>query len=177
MNETLIGGQFCKDEIEPGLIPAASQVLTEHERDLLWRLFTEIGEHWENVYEDRRRGVFDSSNLRSAWLEFIEAKTTQEPRYTAEYSNAATAIEELIDDYGEQEAFRLLFFEHGIPDGLPTTRVAHAKRYVVDEFIRVQIIASGHKKFKANNYRGYIGGSRYTRTSRVTAYQPDKDAS
>ncbi|MCG8404140.1 MAG: hypothetical protein MI923_02970 [Phycisphaerales bacterium] len=178
MNESetveLIGGPFCHDKIDPGLIPTEDQVLTEHEREVLWQMFEEIGRCWENVFSPRR-GVYDSSNLRSSWLEFIEAKTTHEPSYVAEYSNAVTAIEELVDLYGREDAHKRLFLENGIEMGPPLTRIAHAKRYVVDEFIRLQVVASGHKAFGGANYAGYIGGSRYTLSPRVRAYRPDKE--
>ncbi len=77
--------------------------------------------------------------------------------------------------YGHEDAFRRLFLENGIPDGPPTTRLAHAKTYVIDEFIRVQVVASGFKGFAqpaSLNYKGYVGGSRYIETPRVRAYQP-----
>ena len=170
----LIGGPVCRGPLEPGLIPVEDQILTEHERDMLWDLFQEIGKCWQNVREPSP-GNFDSSNLRSTWLEFIEAKTTQEPSYVAEYSNAVSVIEELVDIYGKEDAFKRLFLENGIPQGLPLTRIGHAKRYVVDEFIRVQVTGSGFKHFGGRNYKGYLGGSRYTIGGQVRAYRQDEE--
>ncbi|MCG8448153.1 MAG: hypothetical protein MI725_01060 [Pirellulales bacterium] len=170
-----IGGPYCQDTVNPGLIQVEAHVLTEHQRDMLWQLFKEIGQCWENVFSPKK-GVYDSSNLRSSWLEFIEAKTTQEPSYIAEYVNAVMVIEELVDLFGREAAYKRLFLENGInQDEPPLTRIAHAKRYVVDEFIRMQVIAGGHKAFGGANYAGYIGGSRYTLGPRVRAYQPTKE--
>ena len=170
----LIGGPFCQDSLEPGLIPVEAQVMTERERDVLWEMFVAIGVCWENVFEPTP-GHFNSSNLRSTWLEFIQAKTTQEPSYVGEYSNAATVLEELIEIYGKEDAYERLFLRNGIPDGVPRTRIAHAKRYVVDEFIRVQVTASGFKAFGGRNYKGYLGGSRYTIGGQVRSYKPDSE--
>lgn len=169
-----IGGPFCKDSLEPGLIPMEAQILTERERYVLWELFTAIGDCWQNVFEPTP-GRFDSSNLRSTWLEFMEAKTTQEPSYVGEYSNAATVVDELVEIYGKPDAFDRLFLANGIPPGLPLTRLAHAKRYVVDEFIRVQVTGSGFKPFGGRNYKGYLGGSRYTIDGQVRSYKPESE--
>lgn len=173
-----IGGPFCSEEIDAGLIQTEAHVLTERERDTLWRLFEEIGRCWKNVFKSETDGkdVYDSSNLRSSWLEFIEAKTTQPPSYVAEYQNAVSVVEELIDLYGDG-AFRRLFLESGINQSEPPqSRIAHAKRYVVDEFIRMQVIAGGFKAFGNNkNYAGYIGGSRYKLSPRVRAYRPNEE--
>ena len=76
------------------------------------------------------------------------------------------------------EAYRQLFLQNGIPAGPPVTRLAHAKRYVIDELIRVQVVAGGFKGFVSPspaNYNGYVGGSRYNRLPRVVAYEPGTD--
>lgn len=163
--DNLIGGPFSRTTIDPGLLPVEQQQLTEHQRAVLWTLFRQIGRCWGNV-------VSDSANLKSTWTEFIEVRTTTEPSYTGEYANAVSVLEDLIEMYGEQNAFTLLFLRSGVPEGPPMTRLAHAKRYVVDEFIRVQVTAGGFKSFGARNYKGYLGGSRYNRTPRVRAYRP-----
>ena len=162
----MIGGDYCKDGLDPKLLPAEDAALTEHERKMLWRLFVEIGRCWDNV-------IHDSANLHSTWHELIDAKTNREPTYIAEYSNAVCCVEELIEMYGESNAFSLLFLRNGIPAGPPATRLAHAKHYVVDEFIRAQVLASGFKSWKGKNYKGYIAGSRYRRLPTVRAYEPN----
>ncbi len=165
-----IGGGVSKAQVEPGLIPAESNILTERQRDRLWELLIEIGQNWRT-----RRGAYDTANLRSSWLEFIDAKTSYEPSYVGEYINAAEVLNELIDMYGRDAAYSKLFFESGIEPGSTDTRIGHLKRFVVDEFIRMHITAGGHKSFGGENYHGYLGGSRYTRTPRVRAYARESE--
>lgn len=165
--DELIGGEFCRAPLDPRLLPQEQQELTQHERDRLWQLFQRIGLFWNDLFYQNT----DSSNLKSSWLEFIEAKTRSEPTYIGEYSNAVEVVEELIEVYGADPAYTLLFLKSGIPPGPPTTRLAHAKKYVVDEFIRVNIVASGFKSFGGKNYKGYIGGSRYNLRARVRHYE------
>src|SRR5205807_4480795 len=118
-----IGGAYCLAKLDAGLIVGEGQFLTERERNALWRLFKEIGRCWNDVLND-------SENLKSSWLEFIEARTTTSPSYVAEYSNAVLVIDELLEMYGEKEAFARLFLSSGIqPKDAPLTRLAHAKRY------------------------------------------------
>jgi len=158
-----LGGKFCNAPLDPRLLTQPGQELTELERNKLWRIFQEIGLCWEDLFVKAR----DSANLKSSWLDFIEAKIHTEPTYAAEYSNAVSCVDELIEMYGESEAFRRLFLENGIPNGPPATRLAHAKKYVIDEFVRVNVIASGFKSFGGKNYKGYLGGSRYNIRARV----------
>lgn len=168
-----IGGQVCQTPLKPGLLTGEGQQLTPYERNALWNVFVQIGACWDNVRND-------AVGLKSSWLEFIDAKTTIAPSYTAEYSNAVLVVDELIAQYGEDDAFDRLFFRNGIPDSPPLTRLAHAKKYVVDEFIRVQIVASGFRGFggknRGKNYNGFVRGSRYNWTERVRSFDPKKDA-
>lgn len=165
----VIGGNFCHAKLDPRLIPQEQQELTQYERDQLWRLFQRIGLCWNDLFHKSK----DSSNLKSSWLEFTEAKTTTEPAYIGEYSNAVEVVDELVELYGKDTAYTLLFLKNGIPGGPPTTRLAHAKKYVIDEFIHVNIVASGFKSFGGKNYKGYIGGSRYNLQARVREYESD----
>lgn len=163
-----IGGPISLGTVAATLIDPEDKQLTDLERDRLWEIFVEIGRCWGNLEED-------SLGVRSSWLEFLHAKTHDEPSYVGEYANAIAVVQELVQIYGREHAFTLLFLRNGIPAGPPTTRLAHAKRYVVDEFIRVQVSAGGFKGFSRPhpvNYRGWIGGSRYNRLPRVRAYVP-----
>ncbi|MGZ6992284.1 MAG: hypothetical protein ACXVKJ_14310, partial [Ilumatobacteraceae bacterium] len=111
--------------------------------------------------------------------------------YVAEYENALGVVEELVALYGKPAAFTKLFLDNGIPkvvaNGYPVvnldTRLAHAKHFVVDEFIRVQVVAGGFKQFiepkptKVRpdyivNYNGFVAGSRFNRIIPVRSYEP-----
>lgn len=187
--DTSIGGDFCKSTIGPTLLPHEGQELTPRERKILWVLFQSIGHTWKDLHWAAK----DSSTLKSSWLEFIEAKTGTDPSYAAEYSNAVQCIEELRFIYGsecetdddpltmEHPLFTKLLLENQIPKGPPLTRIAHAKKYVVDEFIHVNIVASGFKSFgekgsRGRNYKGYLGGSRFNIRARVRDYDPKEGA-
>jgi hypothetical protein len=164
----LIGGQVCHLQVPATLIDPEDNLLTFREREKLWGIFIEIGQAWENMGDK-------SANVKSSWLEFIHAKTAQQPSYVGEYANAIAVVQELETMYGREQAFQKLFFDSGIPDGPPTTRLAHAKVYVINEFIRMQVVAGGFKGFvkpTALNYKGYVGGSRYNLESRVRDYEP-----
>lgn len=153
----MIGNVICQDKVDSGLLPGDGQELTHRNRELLWRLFVEIGRCWKNV-------KWDSSNLKSSWLDLIKSKVETAPSYTGEYINATYVVQELIDMYGEKDAFYKLFLDNGIPPGPPTTLLAHATKYVIDEFIKMQVLASGFKHFGGpnSNYHGYVKGSRYS---------------
>lgn len=163
----LIGGAFCADEIGAGMIVGEGQHLTDRERDGLWRLFQQIGRAWDCAKHD-------SLEVRSSWLEFVEAKSTVSPSYTGEYSNAVLVCAELEEVHGG-EAYDRLFFGNGIPPGPPMTRLAHTKRFVADEFMSVQIAAGGFKSFGDLNYKGFVGGSRFNIQARVRTWPPDPE--
>jgi len=160
----MIGGSICGEPLPPGLLPGDGQSLSTEYQEVLWRLFVEIGKCWHNV-------LWESSNLKSSWLEMVQAKTTVAPSYVQEYINAVYVVRELMDMLGD-DAFDQLFLHNGIPPGPPTTRLAHAKKYVIDEFITMQVMASGFKHYGGKNYHGYIKGSRYNLVPPVRTYVP-----
>jgi hypothetical protein len=190
----MIGGEVCKQPLASQVLPAEPRELTRAEIDGLWRIFVAIGTVWKNT-------VHESAGLKSSWLEFLTAKTMIRPSYVAEYMNALEVVEELIKMYGETEAFEKLFLTNGKPvvkphfkdrddnpitkNDIPNkvdTRLAHAKHFVVDEFIRVQIVAGGFKNFirphqteirpeNIVNYNGFIAGSRFNRIKPVRPYE------
>ena len=165
----MIGGTICQSQVPAPLIDQEDKRLSIQERDALWDIFVEIGHSWKNLPDD-------SANVKSSWLDFIKAKTESEPSYAGEYASAIAVVQELVAMYGRDQAFWRLFLDNRIPEGPPTTRLAHAKHYVIDEFIRVQIVASGFKGFvqpSSLNFKGYVGGSRYNQTPRVRAYEPN----
>ena len=165
--DAMIGGVFSHDAVPAQLLDHEDDFLPVAVLDGLWNIFVEIGRCWNNLDND-------SAGVRSSWLEFIEAKTTRPPSYVGEYCNAVSVVQELVEVFGSG-AFVLLFLKSGVPEGPPTTRLAHAKRYVVDEFIRMQIVASGFRGFVAPpslNYNGFIRGSRFNENPRARMYDP-----
>jgi hypothetical protein len=158
----MLGGEYCNTVVPAELLPGDLQQLTAHEMAALWRIFQAIGRTWECSRAQ-------SMNIASDWREFVHAKTTVAPSYTGEYSNAVSCVSEMILMYGEDEAYRKLFLEHGMqyPPGPPLTRLEHCKVYVVNEFIRVQVSKEGFKSWQGSNYKGYIGGSRFNRKPRA----------
>lgn len=173
-DKEVIGGKVSNDKLSAGLIFAEGQELTYQNKEALWKIFQAIGIAWDNT-------VYNSNNQRSSWFEMIKAKTENAPNYTGEYVNAIYVMEELYKMYGEEEAFHKLFFESKIdPQAPPTTRLAHCKIYVVNEFIRMQVVGGAFKSWgnknggeRGKNYHGYIGGSRYNRSARVRDYEID----
>lgn len=167
----MIGGTISKDAAPATLIDPEADSITSLTRESLWEIMVAIGHAWGNLEDD-------SVAVRSSWLEFIRAKVEQPPSYAGEYQNAVAVLQELKGLYGDQ-AFHKLFFEAGIPPGPPVTRLAHAKHYVVDELIRMQVVASGFRGFarpSSFNYKGFVGGSRYNRLPRVRRYEPEGTA-
>lgn len=181
MTTTIIGGEVCRQRLTSALLPSEPRALTQTEIAGLWRIFVAIGTIWENT-------VYDSAGLKSSWLEFLTQKTRIQPSYVAEYVNALVVVEELRAMYST-EAFAKLFLDNGLPrDSMGCTMIAldtrlgHAKHFVVDEFIRVQIVAGGFRNFirpqtagiRAENnvnYNGYISGSRFNRIKPVRPYE------
>lgn len=178
---TMIGGELGKQRLGSQLLAAEPRELTRTEIDGLWRIFVAIGTVWKNT-------VHASAGLKSSWLEFLSEKTRIQPSYVAEYTNALRVVDELIGIYkSDTEAFERLFLDHGIPVNSLDTRLAHAKHFVVDEFIRVQIVAGGFKDFirpeqtsgirpeNVVNYNGFIAGSRFNRIKPVRTYEEPRE--
>ena len=171
----MIGGKLCNTQVNPSLFNSSGQSLTPYEMVRLWNIFQAIGITWGDLHPNKQ----DSSNLKSSWLDFLQSKTNSDPSYVAEYSNAVCCIDELVEMYGNDDAFQKLFFDNNIPDTLTMTKLAHAKKYVIDEFIRVNVVASGFKSFggpdnHGKNYKGYLGGSRYNLRARVKSFETIK---
>lgn len=176
--------------VGPEQIPCLPESLSKQQIEQLWVIFEHIGENWKDTYNQ-------SKNLRSSWLEMIKVKTENHPSYYAEYANAIAVMAELSDIYGEAEAYRKIFFEYKIPIKKTdpknpdlSTLLSHCKYFVVNEFIRMQVLAGGFKHFggqskqnefnktikvKGVNYRGFIKGSRYASHGLVRTYNPSSE--
>src|SRR5262245_53527600 len=132
----MIGDAVSKEELATFLLPSKPGQPPADELAGLWELFAQIGKTWGTDGDD-------PLYQRSQWLEFIAAMTDQEPSYLAEYRNALLVLAELRRLYGEG-MWPKLFFEHGV-SGPPTTRLAHLRKFVVEEFIKVWLTSGGFK--------------------------------
>ena len=83
----MIGDAVAKEELAPFLLPSAVGPLTPDEVAGLWQLFAQIGKTW---------GADNDNPLyqRSQWLEFLAAKTEQEP--PAEFSVIPGALKVVV---------------------------------------------------------------------------------
>ncbi len=162
---------FHQEVVGKDLLAAEPGSLPEGLEDFLWELLDEIGKRWNFKAP--------SSGTRSSWTEFVTLRCETKPSYLEEYRNAQEVVESLavsgsMDRVGD-------LFNHTSPRKLDehSTRIDHAKKLVIDEFLTVRIVAGGFREFggrnkRAYNYNGFIRGTRYNRVMRVRAYQPEK---
>lgn len=148
----MIGGAVCKEDVGANFLVATSQELSTDVLSVLWLLFEAIGKTWMNSS--------DSSSYKPQWNEFINLRITSSPNYEGEYLNAYSVINELVDIYGQEEAFTKLLLNIEHTDGDTGNRLAHTKKYVVNEFIKVYLTSGGFKEFGSRNYNSFIGGLR-----------------
>lgn len=147
----MIGGPISRQEFPIRLLPSNPGRLAAGQVEGLWEVFVHIGKTWGAPEEE-------PLYQRSQWLEFLNVKTEQEPSYLAEYRSGLEVLNELERLHGEGR-WQKLFFEHGVT-GPPTTRLAHLRVFVVEEFIKVWLTSGGFKSYGAGNYNSYISGSR-----------------
>jgi hypothetical protein len=141
-------------ELPPDLLPSPIGELEPDQIERLWSVFVAISDAWGDRHTDVKA-------QRSQWLEFLQLRTRQAPSYLEEYRNAVRVIDALEAAHPGQ-AMKTALFASGVkPEDAPTTSLAHFKRYVVDEFIRVWLATGGFRSFGGGNYNGYISGSRF----------------
>lgn len=147
----MIGGPFAREATPHYLLPSNTDALAAEDIDPLWAVVRAIHAAWGDP-------VVDPLHFRSQWLEFVTTRAEQQPSYLAEYRSAARVLSELNAVHGD-DMWLKLFHEHGGP-GLET-RLGHLRKYVVEEFIRVWLAAGGFRAYGAENYNGYVSGSRF----------------
>lgn len=167
---------YSSEAVASGMFRAAAGALEPRHIDQLWMIFKGIGDHWSNT-------SMDSAGQKSSWTEFVMLRCEQKPSYIAEYHNAIAVFEELRQEHGEKLWTRLFSHESPSAEQL-STRLDHAKYFVIDEFIRVQIVAGGFRgfgsdvngkrrqRFRPLNYNGFVRGSRYNTQVQVRPYLP-----
>lgn len=148
---------FMWDEvIDAKMIEPSGEALTELQLASLWQMFSAIQRHWNLD--------FPVDLLRSRWLDMIEAQSTGTPDYKGEYANAARVFDAMITAFGEARAITIVFEETIVTKAENArTRLAHAKFYVANDFIRCFVATGGFRGFvkNARNYTGFMGGSRF----------------
>jgi hypothetical protein len=165
MTDTPFCVESLSSDLVEGMINTPPRRLTEEELAGLWEIFVSINKTWKLFRtRDPEHPVYDASNLRSTWLEFVtlRAESEHRPSYVGEYENALAVIADMRRHDMEPHE-RLLFAGQAASN----SRLGHAKKYVADEFMTVMLVASGFKEFGGRNYNGFIGGSRFNRATSI----------
>lgn len=117
----------------------------------MWTLFRHIGKHWQNMD--------DPSPYRSQLYSFMLNRINLRPIYRDYYLLAATVTRQLVEQYGEDQAYVFLFTDADAAKAPPETPLALTRQKVANEFMALQLSLGGFKAFGAVNYCGYIGGA------------------
>lgn len=174
------------ETLAPPVLPSKPRALTQSEIDGLWAIFAKINSNWELFHtRDEKHLVPDALNLHSTWLEFVRLRAQplhypeymrQLPSYVGEYENALTVVDALRRQNPDSDPLERLLRYEGHPNGAKSvpvnSRFRHARKYVVEEFMTVMIIAGGFKEFGGRNYNGFIGGSRFNEVTQIVSATP-----
>ena len=122
----------------------------------MYELFEQIGIFWHNTPE--------KNDLRTELYTFMMNRMELNSFYIMEYQNAKDVLDEFkanakAKGQSKEEAYAAFLTD---PDGLqspPNSRLAHARQYVSNEFISLQLTVGGFASFGAKNYPGFIGGA------------------
>jgi hypothetical protein len=117
--------------------------LTNSQLGELWQIFDYIGEAWESR-------EFCSIQEIKQLEAIITLKTTRIPSYFTEYLSAISIFKQLRKALDPQQALHHLYFED-VDE--------HLKRFVVEEFLRLQIAYGGFRFLPYQNVVGFTGGS------------------
>ena len=148
--------EFWDQQLPVDMLMALDQPLSGAEVDLLWSMFRSIAIHWETK--------IDAELMRSRWLDMLEARSSGRSDFRGEYSNAASVWKAMLDKLEEPGARTKLYGDTVVTNvDQATTRLAHVKFYVANDFIRCFVATGGFRGFvpKARNYTGFMGGSRF----------------
>jgi hypothetical protein len=169
-------------ELRPeDIYPSDPKALEPEQLESLWRIFVAINRKWALFRDDGGEPTAHAlSGARSSWREFVRlrAEPTEShhgPSYHAEYLNAIEVVRRLRQADADN-AFEILFAvgtggAEAPPEtaGLEMEALLHAKHFVVDEFMKVIVVAGGFREFGATNYNGFMAGSRTSRTAQITS--------
>jgi hypothetical protein len=149
--------ELWEQPLSAEMLPAPDYPLSNDEIAKLWSLFTAIADHWKLT--DLDVGLF-----RSRWLDMLEARCSGAPDYRGEYVNAVEVSEALVTALGRETAIDTIYGKTVVTTAAQaTTRLGHAKFFVINDFIRCFIACGGFRGFvpHARNYSGFMGGSRF----------------
>lgn len=172
------------ERIDPSPLLGSPRQLLNSEIDGLWALFVEINSRWRLFHtRDAEIEVPDAKNLHSSWLELVTLRAQphqypnclqQLPCYVEEYVNALSVIAALCSHDDSEYALDPLLAVTTQPEN---SRIWHARKFVVEEFMTVMIVAGGFKEFGGHNYDGFLGGSRFNEVTQIVAPLPSERGS
>ena len=149
-----------KDEIiGRSALSAPDREISPEDMSILWQLF----EHIEKLWFPDLPGA--ALSIKPQWLDYMRATVTQSPSLLGEYESAARVFIEVSSS--SPDCLDELMFSRVVHEETVSTRLDHAKYFVLNPFIRVFAALAGFKAFGGRNFNGYMGGSRFGDTAPV----------
>ena len=117
----------------------------------LWVLFTRMAMRWQIA------GDVDLDE--HGFAAFVRAKATLPPSYLTEYQEAGAILAEVEREMQQDPAaFDQLFVVPAGLQGFEVTRLGRLQKFVIGEFLELQMAHGGFRPFGYRNYRGWAGG-------------------
>jgi hypothetical protein len=138
-----------EDVGEAMLSPDQTGTLTEAEVAVLWALFEQIGQRWQN-------GSYCLIDSQEALAEILALKTEEVPSYYAEYRLASQVLNGVAQQEGADQTLEAVL---GFPTDKPSTAGGHVRTYTLTEFLRLQVTQGGFRVLGYLNYPGFEGGT------------------
>ena len=128
----------------------------------MFELFTQIGIFWKNTpqQKDAATGKMIDLDLKSEVYAFMMNRIELNSFYAMEYLNAKEVLDEFKANASSvDEAYAAFFTDPNGTQNPPKSRLSHARQYVSNELIALQLTLGGFAAFGAKNYPGFIGGA------------------
>jgi hypothetical protein len=145
--------QYMNEVVGAAALPPPERPLKAEEREILWLLFRKVEERW---FSDLPGAA---ASIKPQWLDYLRAMVEEAPSLVGEYENAVGVFNDISS--AGQSIDDILFAREVRKLADASTRLDHAKFFVVNPFIRVFVACVGFKAFGGRNYGGYMGGSRF----------------
>ncbi|EIR5212462.1 hypothetical protein LW682_004361 [Salmonella enterica] len=147
--EETIGMQLLSSPVRP---------LTAGELNELWSLVERIEETW---FTQRC-----ANSIKPQWLDYVQTSVSYSSGLLGEYENALSVYKEVLTIAPERASEMLIL--RPVPTlSTISSRLDHAKHFVIDRFIRCYVMLVGFQEFGGRNYNGYMAGSRFADTPPV----------